>query len=57
MVTQRQRRDIERLMRRIKDAKTPPDENQPPNTALIEKRTKELYNYLEKEGLVNQFDE
>lgn len=47
MVTERQKRDIQRLMRRIKDAK---DEGK--SERIIEERTAELYNYMRREGIV-----
>ncbi len=47
MVTRTQRREIEKLMRRIKQAK----ENNADNR-VIKERTQDLYNYLEREGII-----
>jgi len=52
MVTQRQKKEIERLMRRIKEVKKPAADNSPENRQKIERRTQELYNYLVQEGIV-----
>jgi hypothetical protein len=47
MVTRTQRREIEKLMRRIKQAKDNNADNR-----VIKERTQDLYNYLEREGII-----
>lgn len=48
MVTPKQERNIEKLMRRIKDAK---DENM--SKQEIKSRTNDLYSYLVNQGIVD----
>jgi isopropylmalate/homocitrate/citramalate synthase len=51
MASDRQQKQIQKLMRRIKDAK-----DQGKSEEVIKKRTQELYQYLYSEGLVEQYD-
>lgn len=51
MVSSRQRVQIKKRMRRIKDATDAGEEEK------ARRRTKELYDYLEREGIVNPRDE
>lgn len=52
MVTKRQRKEIKKRMRAIKEAR---DNNM--HKRVIEERAEELTNYLQSEGLINPFDE
>jgi hypothetical protein len=52
MTTRKQEREIKRLMQNINEAKKDGRSEE-----VIEKRTQELYQYLESEGLVNKFNE
>lgn len=49
MVSSKQKSDIKQLMRRIKDA-----HDNGKSEAEINRRTTELYNYLEAEGIINR---
>lgn len=51
-VSDAQRQRIEKLMRRIKEAK-----NEGKSEHIIRERTHELYAYLEREGLTPERDE
>lgn len=52
MVSEKQKREIKEHMMRIKEART-----EEMGEKVITRRTRALYNYLEQEGIVNQFDE
>ena len=52
MITDRQQKEIKKRMRAVKDAV---DEDR--NQEVINKRVKELTNYLHKEGIINPFKE
>lgn len=52
MVSGRQRAEIKRLMTAIKKAK-----NEGRDEQIIKSKTQDLMDYLEKEGIVNPFDE
>lgn len=53
MPTRQQKKEIEKLMRRIKDAK----DDEEKTKEDIMKRTQDLYNYLVQEGMVIPEDE
>lgn len=52
MVSDTQRKEIKKRMRRIKDAKK---DGKPQE--VIKKRTAELYQYLERQGMIDIYDE
>ena len=52
MVTEKQQRDIKKLMRAVKDAV---DDDM--SEEEVKKRTHELTNYLHQQGIINPFDD
>lgn len=52
MVTMKQRREIKKRMRAVKDAT---DANAPEK--IVNKRVKELTDYLHQEGIINPFND
>jgi len=51
MVSMRQKKTIEEKMRKIREAKA-----QNMSDEEIERRTTELYNYLEAEGIIHRYE-
>ena len=52
MISSAQKGKIKRLMKRIEQAK-----RDGANNTVIKERTQDLYNYLEKEGLVERYED